>query len=68
MNHPNPRIEVNAENNNDTTAFMMACNQGHKDIVKILLEYPDINIKGYKDLTQEMKDFIVLYLLKLNWN
>ena len=60
------RIELNARNNGGLTAFMMAGRYGHRYIVKLLLEYSDIDISGYDDLPQEMIDFIELYKLKLN--
>ena len=39
---------------------MMAGRYGHKDVVKLLLEYSDIDISGYDGLHQ-MIDFIELY-------
>ena len=62
------RIDLNARSNNGNTAFIMAYKNGHKDIIKLLLEHSDIDITGYKSLTQEMIDFIELYQLKLSWN
>ena len=69
QNNSNPRIEVNAKNNDGSTAFIIACKRGHKDIVELLLECSEIDgidVSGYKDLPQEMKGFIDSYLLKLS--
>ena len=69
QNSSNPRIEVNAKNNDGSTAFIIACKRGHKDIVELLLECSEIDgidVSGYKDLPQEMKGFIDSYLLKLS--
>ena len=38
------RIELNARDDNGGTAFMLACYKGHKDVVKLLLDYPDLRI------------------------
>ena len=32
-------IELNKMNNEGSTAFMLACVNGHKDVVKLLLEH-----------------------------
>ena len=40
----------------------MACEKGHKDIVKLLLENSDIDTSGYEALSQDMIDFIELHL------
>ena len=69
QNHSYPRIEVNAKNNNGSTAFIIAGKWGHKDIVELLLECSEIDgidLSGYKGLPQEMKGFIDSYLLKLS--
>ena len=49
------RIELNARAINGRTALMLACDSGHKDIVKLLLKYPDIDISGYD---QSIRSFI----------
>ena len=38
------RIELNAIEQNGGTAFMAACYNGHKDVVQLLLNYPDRTI------------------------
>ena len=55
------RIELNARSNNGRTAFMYACSHG-RDFVKLLLEHSDIDVSGYEDLPQEIRDFIELHL------
>ena len=42
----------------------MACLNRHKGIVKLLLEYPGIEVSGLQLLPQEMIDFIEMYQLK----
>ena len=60
--HSNPNIELNARNNGDTP-FIMAGFNGHKDVVQLLLEYSDtIDLSGFDDLPQEMRDFTELHL------
>ena len=47
------------------TPLMWACNIGHKDIVKLLIECSeerDIDISGPDDLSKDMKDFIELQI------
>ena len=36
------RIELTARNTDGYTAFMFACTKGNKDVVKLLLDYPEI--------------------------
>ena len=40
----NSDIEVNARDNEETTALMMACAEGHENIVKLLLDHSDKRI------------------------
>ena len=40
----NSDIEVNARTNLGNTAFMLACQNGHKEVVKLLLDNLDRNI------------------------
>ena len=50
------------------TSFMWACNNGHKDIVKLLIERSeerDIDISGPDDLSKDMKVFIELQIQNL---
>ena len=44
--HHSERIELNARGNNGETAFMIACEFGHKEVVQLLLENSNIDLKA----------------------
>ena len=45
LNHCD-RIELNARDNNRRTAFILACQNGHKDVAKLLLEHFNSNLNS----------------------
>ena len=58
LNHCD-RIELNARDNNKRTAFILACQNGHKDVAKLLLEHFNSN------LNTRSNDRFIAFIFKL---
>ena len=58
LNYSAHNIDLNARATSGATPIMMACNNGHKDVVKLLLDHPDpkidLNARDYHGQTAYM--------------